>query len=411
MNQRPLAGKTILLVHPAWHSCGTAQVVVGQALAWRALGARVLSLALRDWPPGAADAGGGRWRDYFDHTGDLSADARLCSNPPLAALARPAFWRDIYWPLIHGDHARATLAMMQSAPMPPALAGERIDLVHCNHFFCLPVALRFGAPVMVETHDVQARQYHLRNDNLFIVPPRASYESMLATEAAWLGKADLIVHLNDEELRLFERLVRTRPHALLYPAVPPVPTGPGGEDIVIVASGNLPNTLSVIWFLEEVAARVAAPVKIFGNVEAAVKARAPALHARWAAMFAGRVDDIGAVYAQAGLVLLPTVEGHGLSIKTVEAMASGAPLIATRQAFRGMTIDPMTLANVSLCDTAEDFAAALSQALAQGVSRHPHAATRATNDTRRAYESHFSQAAYARALCALATPLLTREAA
>ncbi len=52
--------------------------------------------------------------------------------------------------------------------------------------------------------------------------------------------------------------------------------------------------------------------------------------------FLGRVEDPGAVYANARLVLLPTIGGTGLSIKTVEALSSGLPLIATPQALRGM---------------------------------------------------------------------------
>ncbi len=402
--QPPFAGRTVLIVHPAWHSCGTYQVVLGQAQAWRALGAHVVALALRDWPPGSLDPASARWRDYIAHTGDMPAHERFFANAPVTAFADPRFWSEIYWPLIHGDHARATSAMMAAAPTPEGLSGRRIDLVHCNHFFCMPVALRFGAPVMVETHDIQARQYDLRNDSLFIVPPRATYDAMLDAETGWLAKADLVVHLNDEEKRVFARLAPERPHALLYPAVPPVPTGPGGADIVIVASGNLPNTLSVIWYLEHVAPRAPAPVRIVGNVEAAVKARAPALHARYASLFAGRVDDIAAVYANAGLVLLPTTEGHGLSIKTVEAMASGAPLVATRAAFRGMTLDPAGLSNVALADTAEDFAAAISQAVAHGLGRD--AASRAASDTRRAWDEYFSARAYMRALSALATPLI-----
>lgn len=402
--ERPLAGKTVAVVHAAWHSCGSYQLNVAQAAAYRDLGAHVISYALREWPPGRAAA---QRRAYFAHTADMPAHERFYGAMPTRALLRPRFWRDLYWPLIHGDHARATAAMIALAETPADLAGRAVDLVHCNHFFCLPAALALKgggpAPIFLETQDVQARQYALRNESLWLVPPRASYASMLAQERAWLDKADVLIHLNADEDEAFRRLSPGARHALVYPAVAPPPTAPGGEAIVIVASGNLPNTLSVIWFLEEIAPRMRQAVTIVGTVAEAVAARAPALYARWRALFAGRVDDIAAVYARAGLVLLPTTEGHGLSIKTVEAMASGAPLIATRHAFRGMRLDPASLDNVRLADTPDAFVDALDQSarlIAAG------AGVRGESATRRAYERYFSAEAYRRALWALAEPRL-----
>ncbi|HEX3179918.1 MAG TPA: glycosyltransferase family 1 protein, partial [Beijerinckiaceae bacterium] len=47
-SREPLKDRTVALVHPAWHSCGTATVVASQAKAYRELGARVISVALSD---------------------------------------------------------------------------------------------------------------------------------------------------------------------------------------------------------------------------------------------------------------------------------------------------------------------------------------------------------------------------
>lgn len=410
---QPLAGRTVAVVHAAWHSCGSYQVNVSQAAVYKALGAHVISLAVREWPPGQSDLDSPRWRDYIGHTRDMPADERFYANMPASVFLRPDFWARLYWPLIHGDHARATAAMTEFARLPDALEDRKIDLIHCNHFFCIPAARNLSptAPLIIETQDVQALQYDLRNDGIFVVPPRATYDQLLATELALLRKADLLVHLNAEEWETFERLLPDMRNALVYPAVEEAPTGPGGDDVVIVASGNFPNTLSVEWFLREVAPRAPhAQVKIAGNVDGALKARNPELYERWRHLFLGRVEDIGAIYANAGLVLLPTTEGHGLSIKAVEALSSGAPLIATPQAFRGMKVDPASLANVTLCDTAEAFAGALDDAAARGPARNPAAlgATRAISDTRKFYEANFSDGAYRRAISDLVTPLVTQ---
>ncbi|MFT4098218.1 MAG: glycosyltransferase [Rhodoblastus sp.] len=409
----PLAGKTVAIVHAAWHSCGSYQVNVSQAAVYRKLGAHVISLAVREWPPGQSDLTSPRWRDYISHTQDMPADERYFANMPGSIFAKSAFWKDLYWPLIHGDHARATAAMTKFARLPIALAGRPIDLIHCNHFFCIPAArnLSATAPLVIETQDVQALQYDLRNEGIFVAPPRATYDALLKTELDWLRKADLLVHLNAEEWETFEKLLPEMHNALVYPAVEAAPTGPGGADIVIVASGNFPNTLSVEWFLEEVAPRAPhAQVRIAGNVDGALKARNPALYDKWKHLFLGRVDDIGAIYANAGLVLLPTTEGHGLSIKAVEALSSGAPLIATPQAFRGMKTDSKALANVSLCETAEEFAAALEAAAIAGPATNPMAAgaARESSDTRKFYDANFSHDAYARKISEIVLPLVTR---
>ena len=226
---------------------------------------------------------------------------------------------------------------------------------------------------MLETQDIQARQYVLRNQGGFFIPPLASYEDMLAVELYWTGKADLCAHLNAEEHAEFARLLPKSRHALIYPAVEPAPLAAKPSEIAIVASDNYANFVSLRWFLQEVLPLAGGvPVAIYGNIDSGVKNRDKALYEAHAGLFRGRVADIGAVYTRAAAILLPTVEGHGLSIKAVEALSSGAPLIATRQAFRGMGVDPATLANVTLCEEAPAFAAALrrlADALAAGKAQ------------------------------------------
>ncbi|MCC2104335.1 MAG: glycosyltransferase family 1 protein, partial [Hyphomicrobiales bacterium] len=96
--------------------------------------------------------------------------------------------------------------------------------------------------------------------------------------------------------------------------------------------------------------------------------------------------------------------GTGLSIKSVEAMASGLPLIATPHAFRGMNLDPASLSNVTLVDAAEAFAAALRAAAEAPTSTR---AEREASATRAAYEAHFSEAAYCARLASIAAPLIS----
>ncbi|MGO9134053.1 MAG: glycosyltransferase [Methylovirgula sp.] len=408
---RAFAGKRVALVHPAWHSCGSHQVFTSQAQAYRALGARVISLAVADFP-GWTESSKAH-RDYLAATEDLIADQRFYAGMPAPRMASPAFLQAL-WQWLHGNAAAMLCAVARAAEVPAALlALPDIDLIHCNHFFCMPAALALKSkrdcPLILDTHDVQARQFALRNEGRRLLPPKARYEEMLALEIAQMGPADLLIHLNDEEARYWRELLPAQRHALVYPAVTSVPTGPDGSDIIIVASANHPNYLSIKWFLETVRPRARdVPLRIIGNIDELVRANAPALFAQHVALFCGRVDDLDAAYAAAGLVLLPTTSGHGLSIKTVEALSCGAPLIATAEAFRGIAIDPRSLANVTLAGDAEGFAAALRR---QAKGRMSTEAERQASDTRRLYERLFSFDAYQQTLAATVRPLLSLQAA
>lgn len=423
--QPPLSGKTVLLVHPAWHSCGSHQVFVSQARAYRSLGAKVLSLAVAD-SPGAIE-GTRPHKAYMAATTDLDADARYYGGMSLFGVLNPNFLRAAKnW--LHGNFAAILVESTKLVAIPEQLVtAPRIDLIHCNHFFCMPAAMRLqemraeamraeamGAeamrdcPILLDTHDLQARQYALRNAAGWTIPPAARFDDMLAIELAAMRRADVLLHLNDAEAASFRNLLPDQRHELLYPAVSPVPAGLGGADLMIVASANNANFLGLSWFLQEVlplAPGVA--VKIIGNIDRELQRRAPGLFKQHAGLFLGRIEDLNAAYANAAAILLPTTEGHGISIKTIEAMSSGAPLIATAHAFRGLGLDPARLANVTLAQDAASFATALRRA---DGSRGSEKGDRRRADTRRAYEKLFAPAAYHAALRALVEPLLARGA-
>jgi glycosyltransferase involved in cell wall biosynthesis len=403
----PLLGKTVLLVHPAWHSCGSHQVFVSQAYAYRSLGAKVLSLAVADAP--GATPGSGLHKSYIKASADLDADARFFAGMPLLGVLKPDFLRAAkLW--LHGNFAAILVETTKLVAIPDALLlWPRIDLIHCNHFFCMPAALRLlekhGCPVLLDSHDLQARQYALRNEAGRTLAPAARFEDMLAIELDAMRPADILVHLNDEEAAAFQKLLPGMRHALVYPAVAAASAGLGGSDFIIVASANYANFLDVSWFLTEVLPLApGVPVKILGNIDRAFKFRAPGLLKKHAALFCGRVDDLDAAYRSAAAVLLPTTEGHGISIKMIEAMSSGAPLIATPHAFRGSGLNPAEFANVALASDAAAFAGALRRAAA---SLDAPPADRRRADTRVAYEKTFSFDAYRQALVRLVAPLFT----
>jgi glycosyltransferase involved in cell wall biosynthesis len=396
----PLAGRVVAIVHPAWHSCGSHQVFVSQARAYRSLGAKVISVAIAV-APGATD-GSNQHKAYMAATPDLEADLRLFTGNPLHVILSPRFPRAA-WRLLHGNFAEVLVDATKLVPVPDALASApRVDLIHCNHFFCMPVAVRLrqrhDCPIVLDTHDLQARQYVLRNQAGWALPPVARFEDLLATELDAMRLADILVHLNGEEAAAFQKLVPDRPHALLYPTVAAMRAGPGGGDPIIVASANVTNFLSLVWFLKEILPLApAVPVRIFGNIDRELRSRAPGLFKAHARLFRGRVEveDLHDAYRNAAAVLLPATAGHGISIKTIEALSCGAPLIATPLAFRGLGIDAAGLPNVTAAEDAAGFAAALRRAYA---TRRLPGASRELAATRRIYQQHFAFDAYRRSL-------------
>ncbi|MFO1126246.1 MAG: glycosyltransferase [Methylocystis sp.] len=405
--ERTLAGKTVAVVHPAWHSCGTHQVIASQIRAYKKLGARVLSIALMD-DVTPSIGGGARWKNYRLHSRDLAADERYESSATISDLFKTTLLKDGWRRLLHGDHATWLVELVKRAPLPAGLDLDAIDVIHANHFFVMPFVERMRArrriPVMIDTHDIQARQYELRNRTGFILPPYADYDGLLAVELDWLGRADVCIHLNSEEHATFRQLLPSSSHELIYPSIAPVRAGSTGAQAVFVAGDNTANYISARWFLKYVVPRAPGmSISIYGDIAGGIKRRDRRLYEDHRNLFRGRIDDIESAYADAAMVLLPTKEGHGLSIKTAEALSSGLPVIATSKAFRGMEIEPSRLRSVFIADEASEFAAAMSKCRAAGERSDPM-----TSDTRALYEERFSSEHYARRLGGVACSLLAR---
>ena len=365
-----IKNKTVLIIHPAWHSCGSHAVFCCQSKAYQALGAKVISLAVGTT---LSHHSSNRvfWNRYYSLTADLIADARFHTGPSRLAFTRPSSISAILKNLF-ADYAQQRAGLAEISPIQSELFGSDIALVHCNHYFNMPIALRFrakgGMPILLETHDVQARQYELRGAKALFRNRRDSFEKLLKSELSYCAMADYLIHINVDEMSLFSDRLPGKPHALLYPCMPvlypcmPVLAGMtrAQQFFLIVASANYPNFLSVKWFLTDVLPLIQnVNVKIVGNVDLEFRYKTPELYSKYKDIFVGQVDNLARYYSETVAVLIPTIEGHGLSIKTVEAMATNRTIIATPKAFRGIDIDLSIISNVQIVQSASDFAAAI----------------------------------------------------
>ncbi|WP_368854975.1 glycosyltransferase family 4 protein [Methylosinus sporium] len=222
-----------------------------------------------------------------------------------------------------------------------------------------------------------------------------------------MEKADYCVHLNRDEHETFARLLPRKGHALIYPAIPAARPSRGGDRILTVASGHFPNFLGIKWLLEEVLPLApCVPIDIVGDVDVAVQTRDRSLFDAHRELFRGRVPQIESAYERAACVLLPTLEGYGLSIRTAEALSSGAPIIATPLAFRGMDVGAQMLRNVTLAADAPSFAAALRAAHAR-IEDGADIPDSSASDTRRFFDTVFGFDAYVDALSEISAKMLT----
>ncbi|MDX6583389.1 MAG: hypothetical protein QOI10_2573 [Solirubrobacterales bacterium] len=115
------------------------------------------------------------------------------------------------------------------------------------------------------------------------------------------------------------------------------------------------NATGLRWFVDEV--RPLLPPSVSVGVAGAGSepfAAGPNLVA------AGRVDDAASFLRSSRVVAVPSLAGGGLQIKTLDAIASGMPVVATPTALRGIDDPPPT---VRVAESPKAFAAAIERVL------------------------------------------------
>jgi sugar transferase (PEP-CTERM/EpsH1 system associated) len=142
--------------------------------------------------------------------------------------------------------------------------------------------------------------------------------------------------------------------------------GPAGRDpATLVFTGNMgyhPNEEAVVWFAAEVwpRLRAARPGVRFQVVGTNPTERVRALAGDGIEVL-GRVPDVTTYLHAATVAVCPMRSGSGIQNKVLEAMACGAPVVATAIANRGVQGEPER--DLLVADSAEAFAAAVLRLL------------------------------------------------
>ncbi|MEO7566096.1 MAG: glycosyltransferase [Aestuariivirga sp.] len=282
---------------------------------------------------------------------------------------------------------RASLAEIPASLDKFAQTHELVH-IHNNHYFNLPMAdrikQRYGTmKVVSETHDIQSEHMFASAYRLWAVGENSSYEAYLRDEFHYSNLADELVHLNAAEFDTFKVALPHKKHHLIYPGLHRPPKSPDTMrdiDFLIVASDNEANYNSLRWFLDNVwdeSLHKRATLRIVGNIDRSLKGIGRQRYSQYKDLFAGRVNDLHSWYCRAKTVLVPVIQGHGIAVKTIEALSYGLPMIFSPLAIRGFDGNPAVSKLHAPCTTAAEFKSAIEARIVEMQVRpdqHPDTA-------------------------------------
>jgi polysaccharide biosynthesis protein PslH len=250
-----------------------------------------------------------------------------------------------------------------------ALAVDPPDLVVLDHAQVgwLDRPNRWGAPLVYLAHNVEHRLHALRDGAR---GPRAwahrrEHRLLAPVERDLASRADETWTLTATDASALQDLgsgVRVRVFDLA-PVTVPAPPGDPDRDVVLLGGWHWrPNAAGLRWFAERVAPHLEAhglDIVVGGADGDAVLG--PRHHLR----AVGPVPEALPFLQGGRVVAVPSVEGAGVQVKTLDAIASGRWVVATPTAMRGIADPPPTV-------LVEDDPARFASALAAAASAPPN---------------------------------------
>jgi glycosyltransferase involved in cell wall biosynthesis len=189
---------------------------------------------------------------------------------------------------------------------------------------------------LLDTHDVFSDRYRLYRAH---GQANEFFSTGKAEEAKALDRADAVLAIQEWDARHFRSLT-TRPvtvvgHLARVENAAPAGGRDGGRAMLFVGGPMGINVHGVTWFIDRVLPAVRrrvpdAELWLVGGVGDRIRSDSPAVR-RF-----GFVDSLGDLYRRAAVVINPQQFGTGLSIKSVDALQHGRPLVTTVSGARGL---------------------------------------------------------------------------
>ena len=138
-----------------------------------------------------------------------------------------------------------------------------------------------------------------------------------------------------------------------------------GIDFVYVGNNHEANLETVRWMLREVLlftnTNVSGRIRIIGTIGQLMSSRDPLLFKRYEHLFLGEMSSVFDFYTAAKAILAPATAGTGTSIKLIEALCVGKPILTSNLGLRGLPSGQIVSDDIHVHDTAGDFADAMNK--------------------------------------------------
>ncbi|MGH9839808.1 MAG: glycosyltransferase family 4 protein [Blastocatellia bacterium] len=269
-----------------------------------------------------------------------------------------------------------------------------ISKLECIHLLGLDLLAGLRIPKLIDLHDDYVMREKLEReilrDTLAEFPSLASYRHFRHPRLRHrLSRLDLASARQQEcrLLDLFDRImISSQEEYVAYSArdglgdrcvhvpwpieveVRPVERAGAPEfDAGLIAAGNVFNLEGLAFLVREVMPlirkrRPGFRLLLVGNIaEAFLISGLPTE----GLVVAGEVKDLSEFYGRIKVCVVPLLNGTGVSLKTLEALGYGLPVVATRMGARGL--GGQDLPNLHVADTAEAFAETVLSLLEGGA--------------------------------------------
>jgi hypothetical protein len=266
------------------------------------------------------------------------------------------------------------------------LAREEHDLFLANYVFAAPLVepLQRDCLKVLEAHDIMTDSFAL---NERIQQPQRG--PMAEARDAFLWKLELelyrlfdaVLFVNERDSRLVETHCPGRAHA-----VPPMfpceaaPDRTAGEasvteataaeafELIFVGSRAQPNVSGLRFFYRDIFVPFLRKHEVRMVVIGTVCEHLD--FEDWYVTKLGRISqDLGEYYERAKLVVIPILEGSGLSMKTIECLANGRAVATTPVGARGLRPDPDSFLELDMAGDPQGSAQAILDLLASETRR------------------------------------------
>lgn len=300
-------------------------------------------------------------------------------------LRRAKFFGRLRWLLSGRDsdlkiQARMALETSFTREFKTFVETHSIDIIYVNHVFQMILGERVASliesrttarpKIFLESHDVQSMlNAKARRPNRFS-ERTDHFPTLLFDELSLISKADVITHVSETDRIFFSKRLPHKRHAVMLPTLSPTNerkliairriSSSQPIDFLWVGNNNPSNVTSIKWFLEYVVSHInnidGLNVYFVGTIKNHFENYEQQLYNRFRRFFMGAVGDVIPYYKAAKVVIVPVTFGTGVSIKFIEAMCIGKPLVVTSLAYRGLPADLIEQLPVKGKDTPIIFA-------------------------------------------------------